>query len=376
MIARYAATLTPRTRKSAHVPGSFAATPFASASDGLRHVLRHLPTSSGRPARVIVPAYTCARVVSAVLASGATPEFVDIDPASGAFEVLGLEAAMASGVDAVLLTHLFGLAPDRLRVQQLAARHQVCVIEDAALVVGASLLMPHQSQWTLFSLGRGKPVSLGAGGVILGRLPECAFPSRSREPAGEEAIGYLGLWRRSVLNSQCLDQAIAGVRRLGTRGAPEPAAVGGAAGSEDQVGLQLTPRAAAAVLTAFSAQNVQRAVDSCEAALACYREAFSSGDAALAVEIGQRVPPGHAVPALAVMVEQRRDARDALWRAGVHCPLYWPYSVAAQAGRMEFSGSTRLADSLLFLPLHSQVTAATAARVAAVLKPFQPQAFA
>jgi UDP-2-acetamido-2-deoxy-ribo-hexuluronate aminotransferase len=69
---------------------------------------------------------------------GATPVFVDIEPDSYNIDLNLLEAAITSRTKAIMPVNLFGQMPDYDRLNALAARHKLPVIEDAAQSFGAT----------------------------------------------------------------------------------------------------------------------------------------------------------------------------------------------------------------------------------------------
>lgn len=72
-----------------------------------------------------------------VLAVGATPVFVDIDPATRNIDANRIEAAITARTRAILPVHLAGLPADLDAIYDIAARHGLRVIEDAAQAIGS-----------------------------------------------------------------------------------------------------------------------------------------------------------------------------------------------------------------------------------------------
>jgi len=73
-----------------------------------------------------------------ILAVGARPVFVDIDPATRNIDLNRIDAAVTSATRAVLPVDLAGLPVDRDRLHAVAARHRLRVVEDAAQSFGSS----------------------------------------------------------------------------------------------------------------------------------------------------------------------------------------------------------------------------------------------
>ena len=85
---------------------------------------------------VIVPANTYIATVLAVTANGATPIFVEPDEYYN-LDTSKLEAAITERTRAVMPVHLYGQAANMGRMMEIAARHQLAVVEDCAQSHGA-----------------------------------------------------------------------------------------------------------------------------------------------------------------------------------------------------------------------------------------------
>lgn len=73
-----------------------------------------------------------------ILTVGAKPVFVDIDPVSRNLDLTAVEAAITPATRAILPVDLAGLPVDRDRLYEIASRHGLRVIEDAAQSMGSS----------------------------------------------------------------------------------------------------------------------------------------------------------------------------------------------------------------------------------------------
>jgi dTDP-4-amino-4,6-dideoxygalactose transaminase len=73
-----------------------------------------------------------------ILAVGARPVFVDIDPVTRNLDLERVEAAITPATRALLPVDLAGLPVDRDRLYAIAARHRLRVIEDAAQAMGST----------------------------------------------------------------------------------------------------------------------------------------------------------------------------------------------------------------------------------------------
>src|SRR4026209_375699 len=86
---------------------------------------------------VITVSYTFVATVAAVLYTGAAPVFVDIDPLTCNIDPARIEAAITSRTKVIMPVHLYGTCADMDPILEIAARHNVLVIEDAAQAHGA-----------------------------------------------------------------------------------------------------------------------------------------------------------------------------------------------------------------------------------------------
>ncbi|HWZ55610.1 MAG TPA: DegT/DnrJ/EryC1/StrS family aminotransferase, partial [Verrucomicrobiae bacterium] len=87
---------------------------------------------------VIVPAFTFIATGSAVSALGARPVFVDIEPATFNLDPDQIEGRITPRTRAIVVVHLFGLAANMDPILEVAAKHQIPVIEDNAQSFGAT----------------------------------------------------------------------------------------------------------------------------------------------------------------------------------------------------------------------------------------------
>jgi dTDP-4-amino-4,6-dideoxygalactose transaminase len=107
----------------------------ASGSDAL--LLSLMAHEIGPGDEVIVPSYTFFATASAVSRLGASPVFVDIDPASYNLDPALVAAAVTSATKAIIAVHLYGQCADIAPLVALARRHGLAVIEDACQAIGA-----------------------------------------------------------------------------------------------------------------------------------------------------------------------------------------------------------------------------------------------
>jgi dTDP-4-amino-4,6-dideoxygalactose transaminase len=109
----------------------------ASGSDALHLAL--LACGVGKGDEVIVPAHTFAATAFAVSWIGATPVFVDVDPATYTLDPERVAKALTRRTRAIVPVHLYGLCADMNALREVAQPRGISVIEDAAQAHGAEL---------------------------------------------------------------------------------------------------------------------------------------------------------------------------------------------------------------------------------------------
>ncbi len=117
---------------------------------------------------VITTSFTFIATVSSILFTGAKPVFVDIEEETFNLNPALIEAAITERTRAILPVHLYGYPCDMDAILDIARRHDLLVIEDAAQAIGARYKgRPVGSFGTgCFSLYATKNVMSGEGGMI------------------------------------------------------------------------------------------------------------------------------------------------------------------------------------------------------------------
>jgi dTDP-4-amino-4,6-dideoxygalactose transaminase len=87
---------------------------------------------------VIVPSFTFAATANTVAMTGATPVFADIEPGSFCLDPEAVSAAISARTSAIMPVHLYGHPAAMDRLQAVAQRHDLAVVEDAAQAHGAA----------------------------------------------------------------------------------------------------------------------------------------------------------------------------------------------------------------------------------------------
>ncbi|HWX44565.1 MAG TPA: DegT/DnrJ/EryC1/StrS family aminotransferase [Solirubrobacteraceae bacterium] len=126
---------------------------------------------------VIVPSLSFIATANAVWHCGARPVFADIDPRTYNLDAAAAARAITPRTKAIMPVHQLGLPADMDAFLELAARHGVTIVEDAACAIGARYRdRPIGSLGPLacFSLHPRKVITTGEGGMIAVRDPAVA----------------------------------------------------------------------------------------------------------------------------------------------------------------------------------------------------------
>lgn len=137
--------------------------------DAIRLIL--LAYGIGKGDEVIVPANTFIATVLAVTEVGATPIFVDADSDTYNIDIDGIEEKITDRTKAIITVHLYGRIVEMDRICDIAERHSLKVIEDAAQSHGACYKGKKAGNWgdaAAFSFYPGKNLgALGDAGAVV-----------------------------------------------------------------------------------------------------------------------------------------------------------------------------------------------------------------
>jgi perosamine synthetase len=126
---------------------------------------------------VIVPAQTHAATAHAVELTGARPVFVDAERRTGNIDIAQIEAALTPHTRALSLVHYLGLPVDMDRINAIARKHDLFVVEDCALSLGSRYRGIHTGllgDAGCFSFYPVKHITTAEGGMITTKRPEIA----------------------------------------------------------------------------------------------------------------------------------------------------------------------------------------------------------
>ena len=164
--------------------------------------------------QVIVPALTSTFTALAVSMIGATPVFADVDSETGTLDPAAFEAAITPQTVAVIPVHLHGCPADMDPIVEIARRHSLLVLEDAAQAHGARYegrRVGGLGDVAAFSFYPSKNLgAYGDAGAVVTRDPVLADKVRLLRNGGQRQASYHEL---SGTNSR-LDEIQAAILRV------------------------------------------------------------------------------------------------------------------------------------------------------------------
>ncbi|NNE01248.1 MAG: DegT/DnrJ/EryC1/StrS family aminotransferase [Pirellulaceae bacterium] len=182
---------------------------------------------------VIMPTFTIISPAASVVRAGGVPVLVDSDPLTWNMDVDQIEAKITDNTKAILVVHIYGLAVDMDPVIDIARRHNLIVIEDAAEMHGQTYRDQPCGSFGLlstFSFYPNKHITCGEGGMVVTDDDEIAERCRGLrnlcfQPGRRFVHDELG-WNYRMTNLQAavglaqlenLDQHVERKRQIGTR---------------------------------------------------------------------------------------------------------------------------------------------------------------
>ncbi|MEW2546651.1 aminotransferase class I/II-fold pyridoxal phosphate-dependent enzyme [Streptomyces sp. NPDC047002] len=279
---------------------------------------------------VIVPSMTFCATVQAILAVGATPRFIDIDPATLCVTPQLIEEAVTDATAAVLPVLFGGRAIDLTPIHDHLNERGISVIADAAHAFGSRngthLVGSDSATLTCFSFGPIKNLTCGQGGAVIPRTPE--------EAATLRRLRLLGVAQSQSERAETTTYQVAG---FGLR-------------------YQLSALNAAIGLAQLDTFDTTAATR--RRLWHTYRDALTELDGVALIDVG----PDHAVPHLCqVRVQHRDDVFAHLRKAGIGVGVHYPPNHLQPAFALwsrPLPATEQVGTEILSLPFHQHLTEA------------------
>jgi perosamine synthetase len=148
----------------------------------------------GKGDEVLVPSFTFAASVNAILYEGATPVFVDIEPETYNLDPADLERRVTPRTKAIMAVDVFGHPAPWDEISAVASRHDLLVIDDCCEALGAEYKGRKLGQFGAggaFAFYPNKQITTGEGGVIVTNDDEIARLAVSLRNQGRDGGTWL-----------------------------------------------------------------------------------------------------------------------------------------------------------------------------------------
>jgi dTDP-4-amino-4,6-dideoxygalactose transaminase len=139
---------------------------------------------------VILPSFTFVATAEAVVLAGGKPVFTDIDPETYNLSPSAVEKSITKKTKAILPVDLYGFSADMKPLREIASKHGLALLEDAAQAHGATYAgkpagsFADAACWSLYA---SKNMTSGEGGVITTNSDEIDETLRMIRTHGEKA---------------------------------------------------------------------------------------------------------------------------------------------------------------------------------------------
>ncbi len=143
---------------------------------------------------VLVPSFTFAASVNAILYEGARPIFVDVEPETYALDPAKLEAAVGPRTRAIMAVDVFGHPAPWDEIEAIAGRRGLRVIDDSCEALGAEhrgRKIGRFGDVATFAFYPNKQITTGEGGMLVTGDAQIAALARSLRNQGR---GEMGAW--------------------------------------------------------------------------------------------------------------------------------------------------------------------------------------
>ncbi|MBX3439313.1 MAG: DegT/DnrJ/EryC1/StrS family aminotransferase, partial [Planctomycetaceae bacterium] len=304
----------------------------ANGTEALHLALRALDVGPGD--EVITAGNSFAATSLAIVYAGATPVLVDVDPTDFNIDVSLIEEAITPRTKAILPVHLYGQAARMDEIRQIADRHGLKVVEDAAQAHGAELL------------GRRAGSFGDAAGFSF-------YPGKN--------LGAFGDGGAIVTDNEAVYERLKLLRNYGQR----------VKNVHSELGFNSRLDTLQAAVLLVKLRHLPTWTEQRRAVAAWYGELLAEADVVRPVE---RDDARHVYHLYVVRHPQRDVLIDELREQGIQCGVHYPHPLHQAAPFRDcrtvpdgLPVCTQLAQEIVSLPMYPELTRAQVTRVAAAV---------
>jgi len=292
---------------------------------------------------VITVAYTFVATIAPILFTGAKPVFVDIDPLTCNIDVNQIEKAITSRTKVIMPVHLYGMCADMDPILEIAASHDLLVIEDAAQAHGAEYK--------------------GRRAGSMGDLACFSFyPGKNLGAYGEAGAVVTN-------NGRYVDL----IRQLRDQGQSEKYL-------HERVGYNYRMEAIQGAVLGVKLRHLDEWTRARRLHAQAYSEALASSGIRLLTEPEECKSVYHIFP---LFTDQRDELREYLHANGISTGVHYPIPVHMQKGFSQLGygegdlpETEAICKQVLSLPMYAELTTAEVTRIAGSVQEFCEQSVA
>lgn len=304
--------------------------PCANGTDALQIALMAIGANPGD--EVIVPAFTYIATVEVIALLKLKPVFIDVTPDTFQLDTNQLESLITNKTTAIVPVHLYGQCSDMEKILDVAGKHNLAVIEDAAQAIGAD-----------YTFSNGKTSKAGTMGDI---GTTSFFPSKN--------LGCYGDGGAMFTNDDGLAEKL---RMIANHGQSRKY-------YHDSIGVNSRLDTLQAAILRVKLKHLHRYTGSRNEVAAVYDNAFT-GHPGIQVPV-RASQSSHVFHQYTLKItDGRRDGfRDHMSKHGVPTMIYYPLPVHFQQAYLhygykkgDFPTAERLCNEVVSLPIHTEMAA-------------------
>ncbi len=292
---------------------------------------------------VITVSFTFIATAAAISYTGAKPVFVDVDPNTCNMDPAKIEAAITPQTKVIMPVHLYGTCADMDPIMEIARRHNLIVVEDAAQAHGAEYK-----------------------GRRAGSMAELAcfsfYPGKN--------LGAYGEAGAVVTND---DRYVDLLKQLRDHGQSKKY-------YHERVGYNFRMEAIQGAILGVKLRHLDDWTDARRSHAKFYQRELGDSGVRLIAEPANSKAVYHVFP---LFVEERDEMREHLHSAGVSTGIHYPIPVHLQRAYQDlgyhagdFPHTERLSREMLSLPMYPELEEAELAQIVSAVREFSRQSVA
>ena len=140
----------------------------SNGTTGIELALRALGVGQGD--EVLLPNFTFAATINAVINSKATPKLIDIDKETWTIDIKQIKKHITNKTKAIIPVHIYGQSAHSDEIRKIAKKNKLLIIEDCAEALGGTYkkrLIGREGDASTFSFYPNKLITTGEGGMVV-----------------------------------------------------------------------------------------------------------------------------------------------------------------------------------------------------------------